>query len=286
MLGVVAVDVEFIPRDVYRHRSPRHGAFAFAIRQKRAACLVRGNQAHHSTHLPRLVGREHIASVPIARDGYFATLLAFVHAVNAHRSFQSGKNVAAGNHRTACVAHHFWHLALVGAFHVEVHCRDAFHFDVGIGGDGHFGAQIVRVVAQHRLPVHGYAVLHKFCAHSLARIVFRETASAFYGRQWASGHHLEVHIARGEALTAVELDGEQIVAGTQAHCLAACKREFAAGAHKFCREQIVAKHVFAVVFVGNRFCPRCSWLFGLWKNHTVCLEAEACRHCNCNDCRP
>ena len=63
---VVAVDVEFVPRDVGRHGAPGHGALAFAVGEEGTARLAGGHETHHGAHLPVVAGAERGVAAPRA----------------------------------------------------------------------------------------------------------------------------------------------------------------------------------------------------------------------------
>ena len=63
---VVAVDVEFVPRDVGRHGAPGHGALAFAVGEEGAARLAGSYEAHHGAHFPIVAGVERGVAAPCA----------------------------------------------------------------------------------------------------------------------------------------------------------------------------------------------------------------------------
>ena len=63
---VVAVDVEFVPRDVGRHGAPGHGALAFAVGEEGAARLAGSHETHHGAHFPIVAGAERGVAAPRA----------------------------------------------------------------------------------------------------------------------------------------------------------------------------------------------------------------------------
>ena len=95
--SVVAVDVQFIPRDVAGISTPGHCAFAFGVGEERAAllrlvdiavvlCAVLGNQAHNAANLPGFAGGERRVAAPKALDAHYVSGegCAFLRRVNLH----------------------------------------------------------------------------------------------------------------------------------------------------------------------------------------------------------
>ena len=103
---VVAVDVQFIPRDVAGVGAPGHSAFAFGVGEERAAllrlvdiavvlCAVLGNQAHNAANLPRFAGGERRVAAPKALDAHYVggDGCAFFRRVDLHGHRRVGINL-------------------------------------------------------------------------------------------------------------------------------------------------------------------------------------------------
>ena len=104
--SVVAVDVQFIPRDVAGISTPGHCAFAFGVGEERAAllrfvdiavvlCAVLGNQAHNAANLPRFAGGERRVAAPKALDAHYVggDGCAFFRRVDLHGHRRVGINL-------------------------------------------------------------------------------------------------------------------------------------------------------------------------------------------------
>ena len=230
--GIVAVNIEFVPRIVKWKCTPRYCTLTFAISQERTTSLSGSYQTYNSANLPRLVLLECSVASPISLHSHLCRNLLvvfgiYLNGVYTHRSFKTGKYFIAGKNGATCVAYYHRCGLCLFAIHIIYHRCDRLHGYVFFGSHVKGSAQIVATIAQHSMPNNKEFVFFKYSFKTLTIKAVRTLYCVFIANEFFGFYAYQLHIRRSEVVTIAQYHLKQFGAWLKVHFFAAIKNEFA-----------------------------------------------------------
>ena len=231
--------------------------------------VLRGGGLHHSG------GDFGFSRFPGKRFGHPAVLGEFVRVLVAagfllaHRRFQSGKDLVAGNHCAPGVAHHDGRRVARDVVDGVEHRGDVVHQHVSaVGRDFQLSAQVVRTVAQHGAPDNLQVVVGVDGHQLLAVEAFCAAHGEGVAREVFHGHSAEGHGRRAHLVIVLQFDFEKVLLSLEIHGSATAEGQLSVSLDKGGGEQVVGQRVGARDF-GQIGLPGLRFLR---ENHSLCLR--------------
>ena len=215
----------------------------------------------------------HIHFSGLYRYPIVITCLYISGCVDTCRSFQTGKDTAAGNHGTTGVTHHFRHCLSILVVHVVNHRHDGVHGHVFLACEVQFRTEVVRTVTQYGTP---YDVQVSVCKVGLNGMAI-EFLRTLYGILVAFQRHglytFQLHVRSQYFGTVTQSDLEDFRTRLQSQFRCSGKHQLTVLGNEFGSQQVVAERKFAVLFC----CQLClSRLFFLREDDGCTRAARLC----------